>query len=265
MKILWNFKTNLDQESIHEKSFIIKQYPMYIVSFKNLLIYLAFFWNLYLFILYQQTVFWNSIWTILNVIYGSLIWYWLYNQWKFLWYYIKHFQVYYDLKNKHILEKQDVVFDKTLIISMIMLSINLLSSIWASIYWIYSSNTDFINLGIYIISNLWLIALQWMIIKAALIDFEMNFTVIDWNLMKVNQITQTWFFNIHYNWATFDLISSIDWNSSWIIRIWKQYWYIEIATMGDTPNVTITYVKRPEFIADLILTAKNKKFWKLED
>ena len=260
MKILENFKTDLDQQRIHKQSFVIKQYPMYIVSFKNLMIYLLFFVNLIFFIYYQQIVFWNYIWTILNVIYAILIWAWLYNQWKFLWYYIKHFQVYYDLKNKELLEKQDKVYDRTLLISLLMLFVNILSSIGSIFYWFMSSNTDFINLILYIVSNLWLVIFQWLIIKKALIDFEMNFTVVDWKLMKVDQITQTWFFNINYNWATFDLISSIDWNSSGIIRSWLNYWYIDIATMGDSPNITIRYVKKPEFIADLILMAKNKKF-----
>ena len=262
MKILGNFNTTLDQEKLTNKSFLIKTYPMFLISFKNIIIYFSFIFILLLFIYYQQKIFWNLYGTIANIIYLILLGFWIIYQSWFLYYYIRHFKVIYTEKDKELLKKQDEKYDKTLKFSFLLLFINIFTSI-LSCFIIYFTNiieTNFLDLSIFLFLNFSLIFLQWSIIKNALINLEMNFTIVDWDLMKVDQVTQKGFFKINYNGATFDLISSIDWDSSWIFRSWLQYWRVDIATMGNTPNITIKYVKKPSFIADLILRAKNLKF-----
>jgi len=266
MKILWNFHTWLDQEKIHEKSFIIKQYPMYMVSFWKIVLYLFFILILFFFMYFQNILFWNKWGTFSNIIYGILILYWFYAHWNFIFYYAKNFQDYYDLTNIHILKKQDIIFDKALSSSLFLLLLNFILSIISLIYW-YTHNPWFFNLFSFIFLNVMLIILQWLIIKKALIDFEMDFTVVDGLSAKIDKISQSWFFKINSSAAKFNLISSIDWDSSWIVRSYLGYGFIEIVTMSDRPNLTIRYVKNPSFIVDLIDRAQTQikiKSWNNE-
>lgn len=260
MKILENFNTGLDQEKIHEKSFVIKQYPMYIFKFKNILLYLSYLILLYFFILMQQKVFGWELWLIFTAVYLITILFWLYSSWNFLYHYIKTFQPYYDLKNKHLLVKQDKIYDKTLKFSFILLFLNLFLLFGSIFYW-FIIHVWYFNLFVYWILNLFLIIVQWSIVKKALIDFEMDFSYVDWKTLEVAQLEQNWFFHIEHNAASFNLISSVDWSSKWIVRSWLNYWYIEIVTMWTKPNIVLKYVKDPTWIARLIQMAKNTVPW----
>lgn len=256
MKILENFNTNLDQIKIHEKSFVIKQYPMYIFQFKNILLYISFMIVLYFFIGMKQKIFWSEFWIISNLIYLSIIGWWLFSSWQFLYHYVNTFQEYYDLKNKHLLKKQDKIYDKTLKFSFILLFLNLCLLILSIFYWFYTQ-INLLTLLIFWIMNIFLIWIQWCIIKSSLIDFEMVFTYVDWKTFEVAQMEQNWFFHINHNAASFNLISSVDGSSKGIIRSWLNYWYIEIVTMGTKPNIIMKYVKNPSWVARLIQMAKN--------
>lgn len=261
MKILSNFNTNLDQEKIHEKSIVVKHYPMYLVSWWKLWIYAFFLMILFWFWYLQQSVFWYPLWTILNIIYFILIAIWLYYHSSFIFTYIKNFKTYYDINNKHLLEKHDIYYDKALKISLFLLIINIVLSIVSCFYGYFNDNIKFFDIVLYFITNITLIILQWAIIKKSLIDFEMDFMVIDWKAWEISIISQSGFFNIGNPTAQFHLISWVNSQSKGIIRSWLDYWFIDIITMSNDPNMSIKYIKNPWQIASIIKMAKSVYLW----
>jgi len=261
MRILSNFNTNLDQEKIKEKSIVIKQYYFYLFTWDKILLYISFFVVLYFLWVYQQNILWNFYWTLFNVVSGVVILLWMIIQLRFIIFYIKHFQLYYDNKNKKILEEQDKKFDWALKVSFLLLFLNIVLTLVTSYLAIFTDivkDKSWMDISIYILLNIGSVYLQWHIIKKALIDFEMDFYFIDGEVWEIWKISQSWFLNLQSQTSRFILISAVNSNSKGFLRSLFNFGYIDIVTTDSSPNIRMTYVKKPADIEHIIKLAQTK-------
>lgn len=263
MKFLDNFNTNLDAEYIHNRSFVVKNYFMYLLSSGKVVSYIIFLLVFLVFLYLQQQLFWVVLGNILNVVYVFLVSIWLFFHIKFLIGYIRYFRPYFDINGKKYLEKQDKRYEKALISSLVILIANVLVSLFSLFYLIQIEKIVWVIA--FVITNLSLISTQWIIIKKSLIDFEMDFAVVDLKMGELIIVEQTWFLSKKIYGIRLNLISTITSSSSGLLRSWLGYGRIIITTVSDQPDMVMRYVKNPGLIEQMTKIAVNKTKKELGD